>query len=257
MGPRFRGDDAGDWKMAVRAKPLAEAQPRPRHVAIIMDGNGRWAKARFLPRFAGHKQGVEAVRRVSRAARKLGIEVLTLYAFSSENWRRPQEEVSDLMGLLRQFLASELDELVSEGVKLRVIGEWRSLAPDLVAMIEGAIARTVGNPGPTLVIALNYGAQAEIVAAARRLAERARDGEIDPASIDDTIFADELETHDLPPLDLMIRTSGEQRLSNFLLWQAAYAELLFVETLWPDFDEATLAQALEQYARRQRRFGGL
>jgi undecaprenyl diphosphate synthase len=243
--------------MAAKPKPSPEAQPRPRHVAIIMDGNGRWAKARFLPRIAGHKQGVEAVRRVSRAARALGIEVLTLYAFSSENWRRPQEEVSDLMGLLRHFLASELDELVREGVKLRVIGGWRQLAPDLVGMIEGAVARTTENPGPTLVIALNYGAQAEIVAAARSLAEQARDGTLDPDTIDEARFNDALETHDLPPLDLMIRTSGEQRLSNFLLWQAAYAELLFVDTLWPDFNEATLSAALEQYGRRQRRFGGL
>jgi undecaprenyl diphosphate synthase len=243
--------------MAAKPKPAAEAAPAPRHVAIIMDGNGRWAKARFLPRIAGHKQGVEAVRRVSRAARALGIEVLTLYAFSSENWRRPQEEVSDLMGLLRQFLASELDELVSEGVKLRVIGGWRQLAPDLVAMIEGAIARTASNPGPTLVIALNYGGQAEIVAAAHSLAEQVQAGALRPADIDEARFTGALETHDLPPLDLLIRTSGEQRLSNFLLWQAAYAELLFVDTLWPDFDEATLRHALEQYGRRQRRFGGL
>jgi undecaprenyl diphosphate synthase len=243
--------------MAAKPKPAPEALAKPRHVAIIMDGNGRWAKKRFLPRIAGHKQGVEAVRRVSRAARKLGIEVLTLYAFSSENWRRPEEEVRDLMGLLRHFLASELDELVSEGVKLRVIGDWRRLSPDLVAMIDGAIARTQGNPGPTLVIALNYGAQAEIVAAARALAEQARDGKLATDAIDEARFSEELETHDLPPLDLLIRTSGEQRLSNFMLWQAAYAELLFVDTLWPDFDEATLASALEQFGRRQRRFGGL
>ena len=243
--------------MAARPKPAPEAQTKPRHVAIIMDGNGRWAKARFLPRIAGHKQGVEAVRRVSRAARTLGIEVLTLYAFSSENWRRPEEEVRDLMGLLRHFLASELDELVSEGVKLRVIGDWRRLAPDLVGMIEGAVARTATNPGPTLVIALNYGAQAEIAAAARALAEQARDGTLDPQAIDENLFGGALETHDLPPLDLLIRTSGEQRLSNFMLWQAAYAELLFVDTLWPDFDEKTLAGALEQFGRRQRRFGGL
>ncbi|MES2443824.1 MAG: isoprenyl transferase [Pseudomonadota bacterium] len=242
---------------APRGKSGGTQAPPPRHVAIIMDGNGRWAKARFLPRIAGHKQGVEAVRRVSRAARKLGIEVLTLYAFSSENWRRPEEEVRDLMGLLRHFLASELDELVSEGVRLRVIGDWRRLAPDLVAMIEGAVARTAGSPGPTLVIALNYGAQAEIVAAARALAEQVRDGNLDSTDIDEARFTEALETHDLPPLDLMIRTSGEHRLSNFLLWQAAYAELLFVDTLWPDFDEATLAAALEQFARRQRRFGGL
>lgn len=243
--------------MAAKPAPALPLTPGPRHVAIIMDGNGRWAKARFLPRIAGHRQGVEAVRRVSRAARTLGIEVLTLYAFSSENWRRPHDEVRDLMGLLRHFLASELDELVSEGVRLRVIGDWRNLSPDLVAMIDTAVARTAGNPGPTLVIALNYGAQAEILAAARRLAEQARDGLLDPADIDETRFEATLETADLPPLDLLIRTSGEQRLSNFLLWQAAYAELLFVETLWPDFDEKTLAAALEKFGQRQRRFGGL
>ncbi|MCD2324839.1 di-trans,poly-cis-decaprenylcistransferase [Sphingomonas sp. IC-56] len=222
-----------------------------------MDGNGRWAKKRFLPRIAGHKQGVEAVRRISRAARKLGIEALTLYAFSSENWRRPEEEVRDLMGLLRQFLASELEELISEGVKLRVIGDWRRLQPDLVSMIDAAISRTADNPGPTLVIALNYGAQAEILAAARRLAEQVQDGVLAPEGIDAQRFEASLETADLPPLDLMIRTSGEQRLSNFLLWQAAYAELLFVDTLWPDFDEAALAAAIDQFGKRQRRFGGL
>jgi len=238
------------------ARRLASA-PVPRHVAIIMDGNGRWAKKRFLPRIAGHRQGVEAVRRISRAARKLGIEALTLYAFSSENWRRPEEEVRDLMGLLRQFLASELEELISEGVKLRVIGDWRTLQPDLVAMIDAAVARTASNPGPTLVIALNYGGQAEILSAARRLAEQVQAGTLDPAEIDEQRFEAGLETADLPPLDLMIRTSGEQRLSNFLLWQAAYAELLFVDTLWPDFDEAALADAIEQFGKRQRRFGGL
>ena len=243
--------------MAAKPAPASEGAAPPRHVAIIMDGNGRWAKKRLLPRIAGHKQGVEAVRRISRAARKLGIEVLTLYAFSSENWRRPEEEVRDLMGLLRHFLASELDELVSEGVKLRVIGAWRKLSPDLVAMIDGAIARTAGNPGPTLVIALNYGAQAELAEAARLLADKAKSGEIDPAAIDERAFAAALDTGDLPPLDLLIRTSGEQRLSNFLLWQAAYAEFLFVDTLWPDFDEKALADALGEYGRRQRRFGGL
>ena len=243
--------------MAARPVPDLPAGTIPRHVAIIMDGNGRWAKKRFLPRIAGHKQGVESVRRIARAARKFGIEVLTLYAFSSENWRRPEDEVRDLMGLLRHFLASELDELVSEGVRLRVIGGWRSLAPDLVAMIDGAVARTASNPGPTLVIALNYGAQAEILAASRRLAERVRDGALDAAAIDEARFEAELETADLPPLDLLIRTSGEHRLSNFLLWQAAYAELLFVDTLWPDFDEAALADALDRFGQRQRRFGGL
>ena len=229
----------------------------PSHIAIIMDGNGRWAKRRGLPRLAGHRAGVENIRRIVTECAEQGVRYLTLYAFSSENWRRPEEEVRDLMGLLRHFLASELDELVSEGVKLRVIGAWRKLSPDLVAMIEGAIARTADNPGPTLVIALNYGAQAEIADAARMLAERARAGEIDPAAIDEKLFEDALDTGDLPPLDLLIRTSGEQRLSNFLLWQAAYAEFLFVDTLWPDFDERALADALDAYGRRQRRFGGL
>ncbi|WP_188054961.1 isoprenyl transferase [Sphingosinithalassobacter sp. CS137] len=243
--------------MAARAAPAAEPGIVPRHVAIIMDGNGRWAKARFLPRIAGHRQGVEAVRRVSRAARAAGIEVLTLYAFSSENWRRPEEEISDLMGLLRHFLSSELDDLVAEGVRLRVIGDYHRLAPDLVRMIDQAIARTAAHAGPTLVIALNYGSQAEIASAARQLAEQVAAGTLAPADIDEDRFAAALATQDLPPLDLVIRTSGEQRLSNFLLWQAAYAELLFIDTLWPDFDEAALNDALRQYGRRQRRFGGL
>ena len=229
----------------------------PRHVAIIMDGNGRWAKKRFLPRFAGHKAGVEAVRKVTRAARAMGIEALTLYAFSSENWRRPVEEVSDLMGLLRHFIRSDLDELARENVRLRVIGDYHSFSPDLVAMVDDAIARTATNTGPILAIALNYGAHAELVTAARRLAERARDGSLDPADIDAAGIEAELDTHDLPPLDLMIRTSGEQRLSNFLLWQAAYAELLFVDTLWPDFDAAALADAVAAFGQRQRRYGGL
>lgn len=229
----------------------------PRHVAIIMDGNGRWAKKRFLPRFAGHRAGVEAVRKVARAARAMGIEALTLYAFSSENWRRPAEEVSDLMGLLRHFIRSDLDELVRENVRLRVIGDYRSFSPDLVAMVDDAIASTTGNTGPILAIALNYGAQAELVVAAQRLAARAARGELDPSAIDSDAIEAELDTRDLPPLDLMIRTSGEQRLSNFLLWQAAYAELLFVDTLWPDFDGTALADAVAAFGLRQRRYGGL
>ena len=229
----------------------------PRHVAIIMDGNGRWAKKRFLPRIAGHRAGVEAVRRVARAARAMGIEALTLYAFSSENWRRPEAEVSDLMSLLRHFIRSDLDELASENVRLRVIGDHNRFAPDLVRMVDDAVARTAANTGPLLVIALNYGAQGEIAAAARRLATRVRDGALDPAAIDAHAIEAELDTSDLPPLDLLVRTSGEQRLSNFLLWQAAYAELLFVDTLWPDFDERALADAVAAFGARQRRFGGL
>jgi undecaprenyl diphosphate synthase len=187
----------------------------------------------------------------------MGIEALTLYAFSSENWRRPADEVSDLMGLLRHFIRSDLDELVRENVRLRVIGDYRRFAPDVVAMVDDAVGRTGANTGPILAIALNYGGQAELAAAARRLAERAVAGEIAPDRIDPAAIEAELDTRDLPPLDLMIRTSGEQRLSNFLLWQAAYAELLFVDTLWPDFDERALTDAVEAFGRRQRRYGGL
>jgi len=229
----------------------------PRHVAIIMDGNGRWAKRRLLPRFAGHKAGVDAVRRIARAARALGIEALTLYAFSSENWRRPETEISDLMGLLRIFLRKDLAELVSDNVRLRVIGDYHRFPTDLVAMIDDAVARTAANTGPILAIALNYGAQAELVEAARRLALKVAGGEMAADAITPEAIEGELQTNGLPPLDLVIRTSGEQRLSNFLLWQAAYAELLFVDTLWPDFDEAALADAVAEFGRRHRRFGGL
>ncbi len=229
----------------------------PRHVAIIMDGNGRWAKQRFLPRVEGHRQGVKAVRRITRAARAMGIEALTLYAFSSENWRRPEEEVNDLMGLMRVFIRSDLEELVRENVRLRVIGDFSRFAPDVVAMVNDSIARTADNDGPILVIALNYGAHAELTAAARLLAQRVRDGEMSVEAINEQAIEAALETSDLPTLDLLIRTSGEHRLSNFLLWQAAYAELLFVDTLWPDFDEAALAAAIAAFGQRQRRYGGL
>jgi undecaprenyl diphosphate synthase len=216
-----------------------------------MDGNGRWAKARHLPRVAGHRKGIEAVRAVTRAARSLGIGVLTLYAFSSENWRRPAEEISDLMGLLRHFIKSDLDELAREGVRLRVIGDHTAFAPDVVALIDNALARTAANTGSTLVIGLNYGSQDEIVRAARKLAGR------DPAEIDAAAVEAALDTAQLPPVDLLIRTSGEHRLSNFMLWQAAYAELLFVDTLWPDFGADALADAVAAFHRRERRFGGL
>ncbi|WP_243848256.1 polyprenyl diphosphate synthase [Sphingomonas insulae] len=222
-----------------------------------MDGNGRWAKARMLPRVAGHKAGVEAVRRVTRAARAMGVEALTLYAFSSENWRRPEDEIGALMGLLRLFIRSDLAELVAENVRLRVIGDYRRFAPDLVALVDDAVAKTAANTGPILVIALNYGSQAELVAATRALAARAAAGEIDPAAITADDIEAQLDTADLPPLDLVIRSSGEQRLSNFLLWQAAYAELLFIDTLWPDFTGDTLADAIAAFGQRQRRYGGL
>jgi undecaprenyl diphosphate synthase len=228
----------------------------PRHVAIIMDGNGRWAKQRGLPRVAGHKAGAEAVRRAMQAAVDHGVEVLTLYAFSSENWRRSAEEISDLTGLMRFYLERELATLHKEGVRLRLIGDYSAFGPELVERLERAIAHTAQNDRLTLVVALNYGSRAEIAAAARTLAAKAVAGEIDAEAIDEDAVAGELQTHGLPELDLLIRTSGEERLSNFLLWQAAYAELMFVDTLWPDFGEDDFIQALERFAARERRFGG-
>ena len=228
----------------------------PRHVAIIMDGNGRWAARRHLPRIAGHRRGVDAVRAVSRAARVAGIEALTLYAFSTENWSRPADEVSSLIGLLRHYLRSEVAELVAENVRLRVLGDLYRFDEDLRGELARAVERTAGNTGPILAIALNYGARAELVLAARRLARRVADGSLHAEQIDERVLENALATCDLPPLDLMIRTSGEQRLSNFMLWQAAYAELMFVDTLWPDFGADELMAALASYATRERRFGG-
>ncbi len=221
----------------------------PRHVAIIMDGNGRWAKARGLPRAAGHRAGAEAARAVLRAAGEAGVECLTLYAFSSENWRRPAQEISDLTGLLRFYIQHELNNLHKEGVRLKILGDHTAFEPETAKMVDKAVERTSGNARMTLAIALNYGSRAELVRAARTAAAA---GEIDEASIERA-----LDTRDLPPLDLLIRTSGEQRLSNFLLWQAAYAELLFVDTLWPDFDGDALRAALAEYEKRERRYGGL
>lgn len=224
--------------------------PQPaRHVAIIMDGNGRWAKQRRLPRVAGHRAGVEAVRRTVRAAGDLGITCLTLYAFSSENWRRPKEEVSDLMGLMKRFITADLDEFATSGVRLKVIGDLSRFDDEARQLIHNALDRTAANRGTTLAVALGYGAQDEIVRAARAAAAV---GDITAETIEQ-----HLDTADLPPLDLIIRTSGEVRLSNFLLWQAAYAEMVFVDTLWPDFTPEHLADALAQFARRERRYGGL
>ena len=228
----------------------------PRHVAIIMDGNGRWAERRGLPRVAGHRAGAEAVRRALQAAADSGVEVLTIYAFSSENWRRSEGEISDLTALMRFYLERELNRLVDEGVRLKLIGDYSAFGADMVERLERAVAKTQANTRLTLVIALNYGSRAEIAAAARRIATKAVAGEIDPEAIDEASIAAELQTRDLPELDLLVRTSGEVRLSNFLLWQAAYAELLFLDILWPDFDERTFADALEHFAGRQRRFGG-
>ena len=218
-----------------------------RHVAIIMDGNGRWAKRKHLPRVMGHRKGVEAVRELVRSLKDTEVECLTLYAFSSENWKRPEEEVDDLMNLMRKFIKSDLPEFIANDVKLKIVGDWQALAPDIVEMLEDALAKTA-HGSRTLAVALNYGAHAEIARAARKAAES---GTIDEESIAANLF-----TADLPPLDLLIRTSGEVRLSNFLLWQAAYAEMLFTDVLWPDFTPAHLMDALDQFAGRERRFGG-
>lgn len=234
--------------------PGSEAAP-PAHVAIIMDGNGRWAKARGLPRTAGHRRGVEAVRETLKAAIELGISYLTLFGFSSENWKRPADEVSDLMGLLRYYLRGELAELHRNGVRLLCIGDRRRLAPDIVGLIEQAEAQTAANTRLTLVIALSYGSRDELVRAARDLARDAAEGRLDPAAIDEERFARRLFTAGIPDPDLVVRTSGEQRLSNFLLWQCAYAELVFVDCLWPDFGRAELAAAVEEFRRRERRYG--
>ena len=219
-----------------------------RHVAIIMDGNGRWAKQRHLPRAEGHRRGVEAVRRVARAARTIGLEALTLYAFSTENWRRSEDEISALMGLMKRFILSDLDEFAANNVRLRIIGDYKAFPADIAKLIEDALARTAVNDGTTLAVALNYGAQDEI---ARAAANAAAKGAVTAEAI-----AAELYTAGMPPLDLLIRTSGEQRLSNFLLWQAAYAELWFTDVLWPDFKPEHLAEALAAFGTRERRYGG-
>ena len=236
---------------------LADASPTrlPRHVAIIMDGNGRWAQARGLPRVAGHRQGADAVRRTLIAAGELGIPYLTLFGFSSENWKRPQDEVDSLMGLLRHYLRSEIAELHRHGVRLRVIGELDRLASDIAAMIRNAETLTGDNDRMNLTIALSYGGRAEIVAAARAIAAEVTSGKLTLDRIDEAAIGRHLFTSELPEPDLLIRTSGEQRISNFLLWQCAYAELVFTKTLWPDFGRADLEQAVADYGGRERRYG--
>lgn len=227
----------------------------PVHVAIIMDGNGRWAKARGLPRIVGHNQGAEALRRTIRHCSALGIAYLTIYAFSSENWKRPQHEVDDLMGLLRIYLNRELPELVREGVRLKFIGDRDRLSRDVVDLIGESEKTTEANSRLTVVVALNYGSRNEIVQAARRLAESAIDGKLLPGDIDESVFSRELTTAGIPDPDLLIRTSGEQRLSNFLLWQSAYTELVFSPVLWPDFGPDDLDAAISEFQRRERRYG--
>ena len=229
----------------------------PRHVAIIMDRNGRWARKRLLPREAGHVAGVSAVREVVRAATDSKLEYLTLFAFSSENWKRPKPEVNALMGLFRGYFRSDLDELHSRGVRVRIIGNRERVAPDIHRMIEEAESRTVGNAGLNLTFAFDYGGQEEIANAARELARAAKEGRLDPETITPELLATRLFTGGLPEPDLVVRTGGEHRLSNFLLWQSAYAELLFVDTLWPDFGRKELLEALDNFALRERQFGGI
>jgi undecaprenyl diphosphate synthase len=229
----------------------------PRHVAIIMDGNGRWAAARGLPRIEGHRRGVEALRKTVRAAGELGISVLTIFSFSSENWSRPQSEIRDLLALLRRFIRNDLVELHKSNVRVRVIGERDDISRDIRALLEEAEDLTKQNDGLMLVVAFNYGARQEIARAARRLAVEVRDGRLSADDITPDLLARHLDEPDLPDPDVIIRTSGEQRLSNFLLWQAAYSELVFVPIYWPDFDRTALESAIAEYHRRERRFGGL
>ena len=229
----------------------------PAHVAIIMDGNGRWAQMRGLPRQEGHRRGLEALRAAVRNAGDLGVRILTLYSFSTENWRRPATEVSFLLGLLKRFVEKDLGELHAAGVRVRIIGGRDDLAPDLRRLVEHAETLTRDNDRMTLVVAFNYGSRDELVRAARRLAAEAAAGRLDPAAIDEAALSARLDTADLPDPELVIRTSGETRISNFLLWQAAYAEFIFTPVLWPDFDRAAFEEALAEYGRRERRFGGL
>jgi undecaprenyl diphosphate synthase len=228
----------------------------PQHVAIIMDGNGRWAKKRGRPRTFGHAEGVEALRRTVEAAGDLGVRFLTVFGFSTENWRRPAEEVNALFDLLRLYVARDLDKLAKEGVRVRVIGARHGLQPDIAGIIEDAESRTAHNDKLNLTIAFNYGGQDEITRAARMLAQEAVAGRIAPKDISPEMFEAHLDTAGLPPPDLLVRTSGESRLSNFMLWQSAYAELAFMDVLWPDFDRAALEEAIAFYSRRERRYGG-
>jgi undecaprenyl diphosphate synthase len=235
------------------ASPL----PLPRHVGIIMDGNGRWARAHGLPRGEGHRRGVEALRKAVRFAGRRGIRYLTLFSFSSENWSRPPDEIQGLLNLLRIYIRSDLMELKRNKVRVRVIGERHSLPGDIRSLIEEAESETLGNAGLQLVVAFNYGARDEIVRAARRLAERVARGELAPEAVDHAAFEQALDTTGIPDPDLILRTSGEQRISNFLLWQAAYSELIFLPVLWPEFGDEQFEAALREYAARERRYGGV
>ena len=227
----------------------------PRHVAIIMDGNGRWAKSRGLPRTAGHKAGADAVRRTVEAARAMGLDYLTLYAFSAENWKRPLGEVTDLMGLLRLYLRSEIKTLHKNGIRFQVIGDRSRLSADITALISDVESTTRDNTGMTLLLALSYGGRQEIVEAAKKLAAAARSGALDPDDITEADIERGLYTAGMPDPDLIIRTSGEKRISNFLLWQSAYAEFVFLDVLWPDFGVTEIQWAVDEFHRRERRYG--
>ncbi len=240
-----------------RLLPGVDPARLPRHVAIIMDGNGRWARSRGFPREFGHRNGATSVRRAIESAGRLGIECLTLYSFSAENWRRPSREVGELMRLYLEYMDGERGALVERNIRFRQIGSREGLPEEAVAALDRTLEATAGCTGPTLCLAVNYGSRAEIARAARRLAERAACGEVEASSIDESSVEGELDTAGLPELDLLIRTAGEMRLSNFLLWQASYAELYVTETLWPDFDEGSLCEAVRAYAGRERRFGGV
>lgn len=234
----------------------SEDRSGPRHVAIIMDGNGRWAAERRLPRVEGHRKGVETVRQIVEASKDLGVTHLTLFSFSSENWARPKQEIHDLFGLLRRFIRRDLAELHNNGVRIRVIGSRNDLDDDILHMLDDAVELTKDNTALNLTIAFNYGSRDEIVRAGRRIAEAAQRGELAPEDVTEERFASFLDTDGLPDPDLLIRTSGEIRLSNFLLWQLAYAEFVFVDTYWPDFDKAHYEAAIAEFQRRNRRFGG-
>jgi undecaprenyl diphosphate synthase len=250
--------DALDMNEHSQSAAWAQASAQvPRHVAIIMDGNGRWAEARGLPRSAGHRQGVEAVRRTVRAAIELGVQYLTIFSFSSENWARPASEIDDLMGLMKRFVRRDLADLHENNVRVRVIGEREGVDAELLGMIDEAVALTSANSRLDLVVAFNYGSRAEIAKAARRLAQSAIEGRIRPQDITPEVLSSALDTQGLPDPDLLIRTSGELRLSNFLLWQSAYTEFVFLEACWPDFGRELLEQAIDEFRRRDRRYGGV
>ncbi len=244
-------------KASITDAGVATLRPPPRHVAIIMDGNGRWAKARGLPRAMGHKEGVEALRRAVEASKDLGIGHLSVYAFSTENWNRPQAEIDALFDLLRMFVKRDLARLHKDGVRIRIIGSREGLGADILQLIDEAVELTKGNTRLTLNIAFNYGGRGEIVAAVKEIARAVQEGRLKPEQVDEAMISRMLWTAESPDPDLVIRTSGELRLSNFLLWSGAYAELMFLDLWWPDFNRESMEKAIDAFRRRDRRFGGL